>query len=61
MPSKWPKQLVVWSPEADAWLAAARAAMPGGQDASASEVVRWALRVAPLASQKARELAAKRG
>lgn len=59
MPAKM-KKLLAWSEGADEALAAAREAMPpreDGREHSDAAVVRWALRVAPEASERARKRA----
>lgn len=47
-----------WNDERESLLAAARVAMPEGAYASEIAVIEWALRTAPLATKKAREIAA---
>jgi hypothetical protein len=60
MPAKNVKLLSWPEPEANDLLEAARAAMPGATEKTpTAEIVRWALRVAPLASERARAKAAE--
>ncbi len=60
-PARTKLQPIRWGEEEDALVAAARAAMPGAtEETSIAAVVRWALRVAPEASERARRRAAEK-